>query len=59
MQELGGYDFVYRNALRDGRDLESTTKQKVTKIDYAIITFFPNDKSKALCIYPFIDNFNK
>jgi hypothetical protein len=57
MHEFGGYDFVKGNALKFGGDIQSTTIQKSTKFDFIFITFHPNDKSKAICVQPFIDNF--
>jgi hypothetical protein len=57
MREFGGYDFVNNGALRDDDDIQSTTKQKTIKIDSVFITFHPNDKSKAICVQPFIKNF--
>jgi hypothetical protein len=50
MREFGSYDFVNGNLFRYDGDIQSTTKQKPTKIDSAFITFHPNDKSKAICI---------
>jgi hypothetical protein len=49
--------FCKGNALTYDRNTQSTTKKKVTKIDSVFITFHRNDKSKTICIQPFIDNF--
>jgi hypothetical protein len=57
MREFEEYDFVNENALRDDRNIQSTIKQKATKIDFVFITFHANDKSKVICIQYFIDNF--
>jgi hypothetical protein len=43
--------------LLDDGDIQSTTKQNATKIDSVFIKFHQNDKSKAICIQPFITNF--
>jgi hypothetical protein len=57
MPEFGRYDFVANGALRGIGDIQSPTKQKATKIDSVFIVFHLNDKSKAICIQPFITNF--
>jgi hypothetical protein len=57
MHEFGEYDFVNRNALRNDENIQSTKKQKATKFDSVFITFHQNDKRKAFCVQPFIDNF--
>jgi hypothetical protein len=57
MRKLDDYVFVNNNALRDDRDIQSTIKQKATKIDSVDITFHPNDNSKVICIQPFLENF--
>jgi hypothetical protein len=57
MRQFQGYDFVNDNALTDDEDIQSTTKQKATKIDSVFIIFHPNDKSKVICIKPLISNF--
>jgi hypothetical protein len=57
MREFGGYDFASGNTLRYDGNIQSTPKQKATKIDSVFITFHPNDKSNAICIQHFIDNF--
>jgi hypothetical protein len=56
-REFWEHDFVNENALRDDRNIQSTTKKKAIKIDSVFITFHANDKSKAICIQYFIDNF--
>jgi hypothetical protein len=57
MCEFRDYDFVNNAHLRDYGDIQSTTKQKAAHIDSVFITFHTNDKSKAICVQPFIKNF--
>jgi hypothetical protein len=58
MDQFEGYDFVNSNQLIDEEDIQSRTKQNATKIDSIFISFHSNDKNKAFCIRPFIDNLN-
>jgi hypothetical protein len=59
MREFGGYDFVKHSVFRDEGDIQSTTEQKITKIDSVFINFHSNDKSKTICIQPFMLILNK
>jgi hypothetical protein len=59
MWELGLYDFVNNNEFKGDETIQSTTKQKATKIDSVFIIFHPNDKSKTICIQSFISNFKR
>ncbi len=43
--------------MSDDGNIETTPKQKTSKIDSVFNTFYPNDKSKAICIKPFSENF--
>jgi hypothetical protein len=45
--------FIYSGAIRDDEHDQSITKQKATKIDIFYI-IRSNDKSKAICIQPYI-----
>jgi hypothetical protein len=58
MREFRRHNFGKENALRNGRNIQSTTKKKDTKIDSIFIAFHTNDKSKAICIQLFIGDFN-
>jgi hypothetical protein len=57
MREFDDYDFANLKALRDHWDIQSTTKQKANKIDFVFVSFYANDKSKAICIQRYIKNF--